>query len=94
MANWIVNITLKIPEAFTSKTIWHFETTWRQYAVTLMKSYDFPHFPKAFVFHEYECGSNLVREHVCVRGGCQPFSSQRNDVQACRKLVEKTRVAC
>ena len=46
------------------------------------------------MLHENENGGNLVGKHVCVGGGGEPLTGQRDDVQAAGQLVEETRVAC
>ena len=69
-------------------------TSGRQDGIPVFKPDDLSHFPQAFMLHQNENRGNLVRKHVGVGGGRQPFAGHGDDVQTSGELVEESRMSC
>ena len=65
-----------------------------QDAVSMCEPDDLPHLGQASMLHQDEDRCYLIGKHVGVCSRSQPFSSQRNNVQSGRQLIEKPRMSC
>ena len=61
-----------------------------QNGISAFKPDDLSHLPQAFMFHQNKNRGNLVRKHVGIGRGRQPFASHGHDVQTSGELVEES----
>lgn len=58
--------------------------------IAFLEPDDVPHLTQAFMLHQDEHRGNLIREHVGVGGGGEPFTGHGHDIQAIGQLVDES----